>query len=174
MEKYKILTMIFFCFTFVSCEKQEVKQQNERFFDDDIKTKANREITISISCNFGRRKYSCLEGAWFCVNSCEITVEGYEKVSRGGHKNNDRTLGVDFRVENNNNKEVVFVNFKENNILNGEPYLFAEEGEDFTLPREISAILGYKELVLKHGKYEIDYSQNPNGEAVIDLAKAVK
>ncbi|MFP5470061.1 MAG: hypothetical protein ACLGGV_00555 [Bacteroidia bacterium] len=137
------------------------------------------KIDISVHCDIARPKFDCESGTWLCDCYVDVNVDIFGNISGGNNgnnpKNKERLAFLDLAIEEQNSQKQIVINFKEeDNIVKGEDFFFSEAGEDFVMPKEISSRLGYRELVLKSGKYPIDYSRNPNGSVIIELAKAVK
>jgi hypothetical protein len=167
----------------IACSKES--QQIEKLSYDKLSIetsdkKVNPEVGFTIKCDIARPKFDCLKGTWLCDCTIEFDVDfGFVSGGSNGGSSNptkrDRASKVGFEVGNYNRKKYIVVDFLQNDhVVKGENVFYSESGENYALPREISSRLGYKELVLKAGEYEINYDRNPNGSVIIELAKAVK
>jgi hypothetical protein len=164
-----------------SKENQEIEKVTyEKLAIETSEKKAGPGVGFNLKCDIARPKFDCEKGNWLC--NCTIDVDvtfGFISGGNNGESNNptkgERASIVGFEVGNFNGSKYIVVDFlQDDHVAKGENVFYSEAGENYTVPREISSRLGYKELVLKAGQYEIDYDRNPNGSVIIELAKAVK
>ncbi|MFP5470060.1 MAG: hypothetical protein ACLGGV_00550 [Bacteroidia bacterium] len=164
----------------IACSKEDKTKSLITYDKLTIETtdKKGPTVTFNVGCDIARPKYNCEKGVWLCNCEIDISVDLFGISSGGGNndsKNKERMTLVGFEIGSLNNQKFIVIDFnQEEHIAKGEQFFFAETGEDFVMPKEISSRLGYRELVLKSGQYIIDYDRNPNGSVIIELAKAVK